>query len=121
MSIHVIPTILTVVSALFSVIILLTAKTGHPTQDIYDPRRPPEEGDDGGVEEDEKQANGTTTYSVAHPAVKLPTILIGSKAEEIEQLIASGGYSKEEEEEVWGALIEMVKRFNSLKEMQRKA
>jgi transcriptional regulator with XRE-family HTH domain len=76
------------------------------------------------VEEDEaeqgEQARGTATYNVGHPSVKQPARVVGARAEEIEQLIASGGYSEEEEKEVWGALIEMVKRFNSLKEMQRK-
>lgn len=89
---------------------------------IVDIRMPPEKAEvkDGQAKEEEEQASGAPTYSVAHPSVKLPARFVGVKAEKIEQLIASGGYSKEEEEEVWGALIEMVKRFNSFKETQRK-
>ena len=69
---------------------------------------------------EEEHGSGTTSDSVAHRSVKLPAGFVGARAEEIEQLIASGDYSEEEEEEVWRALIEMVARFNSFKEKQRK-
>jgi transcriptional regulator with XRE-family HTH domain len=114
-----------------------------PLQDIYGRRMPPKDGTavttssskqgvsgQGGQqatadeeldsETEEEQARGAATYSVARPSVKRPARFVGARAEEIEQLIASGGYSEEEEEEVWGVLIEMVKRFNSFKETQRK-
>jgi transcriptional regulator with XRE-family HTH domain len=72
------------------------------------------------AEEEERRPISTAPSTTANSLVELPARFVGAKAEEVERLIASGGYSEEEEEDVWGAVIEMIKRFNSFKESQRR-
>jgi transcriptional regulator with XRE-family HTH domain len=61
-----------------------------------------------------------TTPGIVHDAKPIPAELLGTIGEHIDGLIASGGFSKEEKDEVASAIIEMIKRFRSFKEAHRK-
>jgi transcriptional regulator with XRE-family HTH domain len=96
-----------------------------PLGDILGRRMPPKRRGRKGL----KRATGPTPSlkqpaaplpTIANPALALPERLVDARVEEVERLIASGRYSKEEEEEVWAAVIEIIKRFNSFKETQHK-
>ena len=78
-----------------------------------------EDEDDEAVEEDE-QENGTPTDSGAHPAISVRSLPSNTTGGKIDRRIASGRFTEEEEKEVEAALIELIDRFISFKETQRK-
>jgi transcriptional regulator with XRE-family HTH domain len=77
--------------------------------------------EDSEAEEEEEKESGITTYSAGSPGLSirrsLPSSTTGGK---VDRLIASGRFSEEEEKEVEAAVIELINRFISFKETQRK-
>jgi transcriptional regulator with XRE-family HTH domain len=71
-------------------------------------------------EVEEEQANGTPTYSPAHPAISIRSLPSNTTGAKVDRRIASGRFTEEEEKEVEAAIIEMIDRFISFKETQRK-
>jgi transcriptional regulator with XRE-family HTH domain len=68
---------------------------------------------------EEGQPSATPLPTMADSAVQVGDTLLGTTGQHIDRLIASGGFSIEEEDEVAAALIEMTKRFLAFKEAKR--
>jgi len=66
-----------------------------------------------------QQADSTPRPIMANPVVEVGDTLLGTTGQYIDRLIASGGLSPEEEDEMAAALIEMTKRFLAFREAMR--
>ena len=75
---------------------------------------------DGQAEEKEGQASDTPTDSAGHPAISVRSLPSSTTGGKVDRRIASGRFSEEEEQEVEAALMELIDRFISFKETQRK-
>lgn len=72
------------------------------------------------TEDEEEQATGVSTSSAGNPSISIPSLPSNTTGGKVDRLIASGRFSEEEEQEVEAALIELINRFISFKETQRK-
>jgi hypothetical protein len=76
--------------------------------------------EDSEAEDEEEQENGTPSYSAIRPAISVRSLSSNTTGGKVDRRIASGRFTEEEENEVKAALLELIDRFISFKEKQRK-